>query len=182
MAHAFPIDDKKHSKFEGEYGGVVERAISETFSKFLKTNVQCEILPYSEKASLDKDKDVSGVVGLVRDDGIEGTFSVHFSKKTLFPLLSKFFKTEINTVDNLTTESVGEITNMIFGIIKEHLNDQEFGYRMCLPVVIVGASHEVFSSVEGYRLLVAVTTGDNEGKFWCEMVLHRTGAEALLSA
>ncbi len=157
---------------------IVEQAIVETFTKFLRTNVSCSVVKDEDRSSLTRE--ISGVVGLVRNDNIEGTFSVNFTLETLYPILSSFFRKDVNSLDRLTSESVGEMTNMMFGIIKEHLNNHEYGYQMCLPVVTFGNSHDVFSSVGGQRILIEVNC--DSGTFWCEMVLHKTGMDAILAA
>ncbi len=161
-----------------ELNSVIEVAIKETFSKFMRTQVSCEELELTVRDSLKRD--ISGVVGLVRDDSIEGTFSINFEYETLTPLLCQFFKKEVTTTDKMTSESVAELTNMIYGIIKEYLNNHDYGYQMCLPVVTVGNCHEVFSSVRGERSLFKVDSP--LGSFWCEMNLHKIGIDTLLAA
>lgn len=97
--------------------------------------------------------DVSGTVGMVQEE-MEGTLTVSFPKRTIFNILGQIYGREFTTVDQSVKEGVGELTNVIYSMIKRGLNDTGYAFKMAIPDIIVGDNHQIFKIQTGPTLVL----------------------------
>lgn len=88
--------------------------------------------------------DLSGVVTMVQER-IEATMIVSFQKEVVFTMLAKAYNIHADSVDNLVISTVGEIANVVHGVVKTNLNRRGFALQPSIPSVVVGQSHIIGS-------------------------------------
>lgn len=101
--------------------------------------------------------DVTGIVGMTQDR-VEGALIVSFPQATIFKILGKMYRREFTEVDKSVRAGVGELTNIIFGVLKTNLNKSGHSLKMAIPNVIVGDQHMVALSNPGSTLVVPFET------------------------
>ncbi|MGL6195004.1 MAG: chemotaxis protein CheX [Thermoguttaceae bacterium] len=82
---------------------------------------------------------ISGIIGL--SGKIAGTVILTMSESFALKSASEMLMTEMNSVDGDVLDAVGELTNMIAGNAKAHL--EAFQLSLSLPNVIYGQGTEV---------------------------------------
>lgn len=97
--------------------------------------------------------DVSGVIALVQDD-LEGTMTLCLTFETVRDLLPRIIGPSVSVTHEMTTDAVGEITNMIFGQIKTELNNRGHGLKLGIPSVVTGRGHFVSQFHRGQYMIV----------------------------
>lgn len=113
--------------------------------------------------------DVSGIVGLTQDR-VEGALIVSFPKDTIFAILSKMYRKQFTEIDKSVKAGVGELTNIIFGVVKTNLNKNGFRFKMAIPNVIIGDQHTVAITNPGTTLVVPFQT--ESGSFSVLLTLY----------
>ncbi len=113
--------------------------------------------------------DVSGIVGLTQDR-VEGALIVSFPQETIFHILGKMYKKEFTEIDKSVKAGVGELTNIIFGVVKTNLNKNGFGFKMAIPNVIIGAQHTSAITNPGMTLVIPFQT--ESGPFSVRLTLY----------
>ncbi len=86
--------------------------------------------------------DVSGVIALVQE-GLEGTMTLCLTFETVRDILPRIVGNAISVTHEMTTDAVGELTNMIFGQVKTELNSRGYGLKLGIPSVVTGRGHFV---------------------------------------
>lgn len=131
------------------------------------------VKPTPEKHFLEKEchakGDVSGIVGMTQDR-VEGALIVSFPKETIFAILSKMYKKQFTEIDKSVKAGVGELTNIIFGVVKTNLNKNGFGFKMAIPNVIVGDQHTAAITNPGATLVIPFQT--ESGSFSVLLTLY----------
>src|SRR4051812_30078869 len=72
--------------------------------------------------------DVSGIIVVMRDVA-DGTLVVSFPKETIFAMLSKMYRKPFTEIDNSVRMGVGELTNIIYGVMKSNLNKSGYSFK-----------------------------------------------------
>ncbi len=102
--------------------------------------------------------DVSGMVSLHENQN-EGHMMVVFPKETIFSLLEKIYGQRFTELNKSVKDAVGEVTNVLFGMIKKNLNEEGFHFRMALPsVIVMGANHEVWPDPQDPAQVLSFST------------------------
>ena len=97
--------------------------------------------------------DVSGIVTLTQEK-IEGTLIVTFPKATIFGILAKMYRKPFTEVNQSVKLGVGELTNIIYGVVKANLNKDGFQFKMAVPSVVIGDQHTVIPFDSGPTMVV----------------------------
>ena len=101
--------------------------------------------------------DVSGLITLTQEKS-EGTLIVSFPKATIFGLLSKMYRKPFTEINQSVKLGVGELTNIIYGVVKSNLNKDGFAFKMAVPNVVIGDQHTILTCDSGPTLVVPFTT------------------------
>lgn len=140
------------------------RAVAETFeSLFSMTVMPGKVVGVGEGL---RTYEISGVIGFIQE-GLEGTMTLGFHKDTLSKMMTAFYGEEVISINEQMVGGISEMTNIVFGIVKQQYNDIGFDLQMCLPVVIVGANHHIFSSLPSNKILLQYEV--NSEPFWLEI-------------
>ena len=101
--------------------------------------------------------DVSGVIGMIQDN-LEGTLTVSFEKEVIFSIVSQIYQTAFSSMTTRVRDAVGEITNVIYALVKKSLNERGYKFKMSIPQIIVGAGHHVHHVSSGSTLVIPFKT------------------------
>lgn len=110
--------------------------------------------------------DVSGVVPLheLREKQVQGTLVLSFPEATLYSLLEIYYQRPFDTLNGTAKASVGELTNILYSMIKKNLNETGTALRSAIPSVIVGPhQHEEHCSFDCTTVVIDFST--NKGQF-----------------
>jgi len=97
--------------------------------------------------------DVSGVIALVQE-GLEGTMTLCLTFETVRDILPRIVGNAVSVTHEMTTDAVGELTNVIFGQIKTELNNRGYGLKLGIPSVVTGRGHFVSQFHRGPYMIV----------------------------
>lgn len=122
---------------------------------------------------------VSGIVGLTQQR-VEGALIVCFPRATIFAILGKMYRKEFVEVDKSVKAGVGELTNIIFGVVKTNLNKSGFGFKMAIPNVIVGEQEAVAIANPGSTLVIPFQTAS--GPFSVSLMIYQDGETKIQAA
>ena len=94
--------------------------------------------------------DVSGFVTISQEQ-MNGTLAFLFPMPTLHALLAQVYRTPPSNPEKSAAAAVGEICNMVFGMMKTEVNGSGKGFsvKMALPNVVVGHQHQVLTFLQG---------------------------------
>lgn len=136
-----------------------EEAVQLTFHSLF--GVQARLVRVDRKNLAGGDHDIAGVIGFAQNC-MEGVLTLGCKKETLLPLIGHFYGEEMTELNHKAVDSVGEITNIIFGVVKEKYNRQGYNFQMCLPKVTVGSKTASTAFAQGQRLtlIFAIQSGE----------------------
>jgi chemotaxis protein CheX len=89
--------------------------------------------------------DISGILTLT-DETLLGTLVVSFPRETLLKILKELYKRDLSESDPAVALGAGEITNIIFGVLKFRLREKGLSFKMAIPNVVTGKGHTVANS------------------------------------
>lgn len=146
----------------------IGHAIHETFSSILGMELKVESI--SNDPARIPPRHISGMVAL-REVETQGTLSLGFPNETALLIFSKFYGDKIEHVDQRVIEGVGEITNMVYGSLKNRLNSEGFDFQMFIPVVVVGGDFEHLKDMK-CKNCVTIHYSSSQGSLWVELSLR----------
>lgn len=133
----------------------VSNAVNETFKSMFKVATsetgRQKFLDNKLKA------DVSGIVSMSQETAA-GLLVISFPKKMICDLLTKFYGKPFTSLDATVNMSVGELTNVIYGVAKKVMNEEGQSFGMAIPSIIVGNQHFVFAHFSGEITVMEFTT------------------------
>lgn len=99
--------------------------------------------------------DVSGVIGL---SGVaQGNVALCFGRITALKVVSAFVGIRVLALDDVVTDAVGELANIVAGAAKKDLT--QFKIQISLPSVILGENHELAGPKDILPMVVPFTCG-----------------------
>lgn len=143
----------------------VSKAFGDTFGIVVKPGPHKVVSDHTSKG------DISGLVGMVQEK-MEGTLTISFQKDTICPILGKIYGIDFPEINDSVREGVGEITNMVYCLIKTGLNENGYSFKMAIPNVIYGQDHSVMKLHHGQTLVVPFVT--DYGTFYVDITLQPT--------
>ena len=100
---------------------------------------------------------------------------ISFPEKTIFSIMAKFYRREFTTVDKAIMDGVGEMTNMVFGVMKTNLGKAGFSFKMSLPKVALGgqapAQFDPLSN-QTQTIVLSIPFETDVGPFTVTLILH----------
>ncbi len=126
---------------------IVAGAVQETFNSFfgfeplISSKVTGEVEPLLPGANSKPIKTISASMTLSQSE-TEGTMTLIFPFKTCTALFKNILTRDEITVETKDlTEGLGEIANVVHGLVKEHLNLIGGDFQLCLPTIIIGFAY-----------------------------------------
>ncbi|MGZ3660155.1 MAG: chemotaxis protein CheX [Bdellovibrionota bacterium] len=120
--------------------------------------------------------DVSGYVEL-QERQVHGTLVLSFPEETIYALLERFYKKPFHEVNNSVQSSVGELTNILYTMVKKSMNETGSSLKSAIPSVIVGSDqHNEFCNFACTTLAIDFST--SFGRFTVYANLDRDAAQS----
>lgn len=104
--------------------------------------------------------DISGTVGMIQTQ-LEGSLIVSFPQETISALIEPIYGTRFNEINDSVKECVGELTNMIYGQVKESLNQRGYRFQMAIPNIVIGAKHSIHPFHRGCAHSIKFRAGEH---------------------
>jgi chemotaxis protein CheX len=112
--------------------------------------------------------DVTGLIGMAGEQA-KGTLAVTFTKPVILAITERM----LDEIDDMVTDMVGELTNMVTGGTKKILSEKGYWFDMAIPSVISGKDHVVIHKSENPVVVVPFST-DAEN-FFVELCFEQMG-------
>lgn len=130
--------------------------ISKAVSKAMKETFAVDIVPGTYETGegmVSLVGDVSGVIGMVQSK-LEGTLTLCLTFETIRDILPSVIGKTVSVTHEMAVDAVGEITNMIFGQIKNDLGQRGYALKLGIPCVVTGKGHFVSQFHRGKYMIV----------------------------
>ena len=114
---------------------------------------------------------VSGVIGLAGE--AIGCVLLRMDEEVAMRVVSKFIGEEVNDLDPLVTDGVGELANMISGNAKATLHDRGYKFNISLPTIVCGKNYITRQPKDAPCLVVKFES--ECGPFELEVSLNKNG-------
>jgi CheY-specific phosphatase CheX len=97
--------------------------------------------------------DVSGVIGMAQHN-LEGTLMLCLTYETVRDILPQVVGRHMAITHEMAVDAVSEITNMVFGQIKNNLGQRGYQLKLGIPCVVSGKGHFVSQFHRGRYMIV----------------------------
>jgi len=111
--------------------------------------------PYLKKDNV-AHGDVSGFI--VFKGSLVGSLALSFTEACILKVVSKMLSEEINTINSMIQDAVGEITNMISGDARKRLQNEGLKVSANIPSVLSGKNHLISHVLGGPSIIIPFTT------------------------
>lgn len=109
--------------------------------------------------------EVTGFISLV-GERYSGSLALSFEGPLAMRMASNMLAEEFTTVDDVVSDTIGEITNIVLGVSKAPLAEHGFRFEMSQPVVIRGRGVEIHHVSAADTVIQ--TFQSTEGNCWME--------------
>jgi chemotaxis protein CheX len=110
--------------------------------------------------------DVSGLIGLTGNQ-MKGSLAISFSESVIFQVAENMLGERVDSVNDLVTDLVGEITNMVTGGAKRTLSEMGYDFDLAIPGVVAGKDHVITHKTNGQTIILPFHT--DPGDFFVEI-------------
>jgi chemotaxis protein CheX len=107
--------------------------------------------PYLKKDCMARG-DISGIIGLTGE--AMGSLALSFSESCILRIVSNMLGEEINGINGDIKDAVGEITNMVSGVARKHLEADGFNIIAAIPTVVSGKDHSILHVMGGPSIII----------------------------
>jgi len=97
--------------------------------------------------------DISGIIGMVQKQ-LEGTLMLCMTFETVRDILPQVLGKSVTITHEMAVDAVGELTNMVFGQVKNELNQRGHQIKLGIPCVVTGKGHFVCQFHRGKYMIV----------------------------
>ncbi|MBN1380483.1 MAG: chemotaxis protein CheX [Deltaproteobacteria bacterium] len=111
--------------------------------------------PYLKNDSVARG-DVSGIIAF--SGSLTGSLALSFSESCILKIVSNMLGEEIKTINNITKDAAGELTNMISGDARKRLQSQGHLIGANIPAVLSGKGHLIRHVLGGPSIVVPFQT------------------------
>lgn len=163
------MSDSKELKVElgDRFAREIDNGVHATLSNMFGLKTTVEKFRIEEECTVKGD--ISGLITLIQDKN-EGTLIVSFPKATIFGLLSKMYRKPFAEINQSVKLGVGELTNIIYGVVKSNLNKDGFTLKMAVPNVVIGDQHRILTCDSGPTMVVPFHS--EAGPFYVLLSFH----------
>jgi CheY-specific phosphatase CheX len=97
--------------------------------------------------------EISGIIGLVQDH-LDGTLILCMTFESVRDILPRVLGKSVTVTSEMAIDAVGELTNMIFGHVKNELNQRMHQIKLGIPCVVTGKGKFVCQFHRGKYMIV----------------------------
>mgnify|MGYP004703450621 CR=1 FL=1 len=123
---------------------------------------------YLKETSL-ADGDVSGIIGITGD--MIGSLAISFSEPCICHLISRMLGESYSEANQEVFDGVGEITNMISGVARTHLEKDGMEVYAAIPSVVYGKDHTINHILKTPSIVIPFET--DEGSFVVDVCIKK---------
>lgn len=123
---------------------------------------------YLKETSL-ADGDVSGIIGITGD--MIGSLAISFSEPCICHLISRMLGESYSEAKQEVFDGVGEITNMISGVARTHLEKHGMEVYAAIPSVVYGKDHTINHILKTPSIVIPFET--DEGSFVVDVCIKK---------
>lgn len=120
--------------------------------------------------------DVSGIIGITGD--AVGSLAISFHHDSILKIVEQMLGEPYAKISDDVLDAVGELTNMISGVARTHLEKQGMRVYAAIPTVIYGIGHTVDHVLKGPGIVIPFSS--SAGDFFVDVCISTT--ESPLSA
>jgi chemotaxis protein CheX len=117
--------------------------------------------------------DVSGIIGITGD--AVGTLALSFSEACICEICSRMLGESYTEVCQDIFDAVGEITNMISGVARTHMEKEGMAVYAAIPSVVYGKNHTINHILITPGIVIPFST--DHGPFVVDVCIKKTEAE-----
>lgn len=110
--------------------------------------------------------DVSGLIGLTGRQ-MKGSLAISFTEPVILQITENMLGEKVDSVNDLVTDMVGEITNMVTGGAKRTFSEMGYDFDLAIPGVVAGKNHIITHKTSGQTIILPFHT--DTGDFFVEI-------------
>jgi chemotaxis protein CheX len=118
--------------------------------------------------------DVSGIIGITGD--ATGSLAISFTETCICDIVSRMLGESYTSANREVFDAVGEITNMISGVARTHMEKQGMTVYAAIPTVIFGKNHTINPILDSPSIIIPFST--DKGTFVVDVCIKTTASEA----
>lgn len=128
--------------------------------------------PYLKETSV-AGGDVSGIIGITGD--AIGSLAISFSEPCICDICSRMLGEPHIKADQDVFDAVGEITNMISGVARTHMEKEGMQVYAAIPSIVYGRNHTINHILNSPSIVIPFST--DRGSFVVDVCIKRTTTE-----
>ena len=117
--------------------------------------------------------DVSGIIGITGD--MIGSLAISFNEACICNLISRMLGESYTEVNKEIFDGVGELTNMISGVARTHLEKDGMEVYAAIPSVVYGKDHTINHILKAPSIVIPFET--DEGAFVVDVCIKRANED-----
>jgi chemotaxis protein CheX len=117
--------------------------------------------------------DVSGIIGITGD--AVGSLAISFSESCICHLIGRMLGEPCTEANQDVFDGVGEITNMISGVARTHMEREGMSVYAAIPSVVYGKNHVINHILRSPSIVIPFVT--DEGTFVVDVCIKKSGGE-----
>jgi chemotaxis protein CheX len=119
--------------------------------------------------------DISGIIGITGD--AIGTLAISFSEACICDICSRMLGESYTEACQDIFDAVGEITNMISGVARTHMEKDGMSVYAAIPSVVYGKNHTINHILNSPSIVIPFST--DRGAFMVDVCIKKTEAEEM---
>jgi chemotaxis protein CheX len=117
--------------------------------------------------------DVSGIIGITGD--MIGSLAISFGESCICHLVGSMLGESYAEANQEVFDAVGEITNMISGVARTHMEKEGMQVYAAIPSVVYGKNHTINHILKSPSIVIPFDT--DHGAFVVDVCIKRSGEE-----
>jgi chemotaxis protein CheX len=118
--------------------------------------------------------DVSGIIGITGD--MIGSLAISFGESCICHIVGSMLGESYAEANQEVFDAVGEITNMISGVARTHLEKEGMQVYAAIPSVVYGKNHTINHILKSPSIVIPFET--DQGTFVVDVCIKRSGEES----
>jgi len=119
--------------------------------------------------------DVSGIIGIMGD--AVGSLAISFKEPCILAITSLMLGETYNDICRDVFDTVGELTNMISGVARSHLEREGLKAYAAIPTVIYGKNHVILHILKSPSIVIPFDTP--HGQFFVDVCIKQVENDVL---
>ena len=118
--------------------------------------------------------DVSGIIGITGD--MIGSLAISFGESCICHLVGSMLGESYAEANQEVFDGVGELTNMISGVARTHMEKEGLQVYAAIPSVVYGKNHTINHILKSPSIVIPFDT--DHGAFVVDVCIKRSGEES----